>query len=153
MYIFVLIGACRHHSSCTSDDCSHDLLRDYPKETRLGLCPQKYHDAVSKHKVNIPTPVMAGVRNTLASICIFVFSLMLMTPSIVSLAALWLLNVWPYVSTQGLVSALTQAGFAASTCKIRGGEVQHTGVVPFLKKFESNLSDALKIHKTTSEVV
>ena len=65
-----------------------------------------------------------------------VFSLMLMTPSIVSLAAIWLLVT---MSHKGLVSALTLAESVGSTAKIRGGEVQHTGVVPFLKKFESTV--------------
>jgi ribonucleoside-diphosphate reductase alpha chain len=33
----------------------------------------------------------------------------------------------------------TQVESVASTAKIRGGEVQHTGVVPFLKKFEATV--------------
>ena len=65
-----------------------------------------------------------------------VFSLMLMTPSIVSLAVIWLLV---NMSHKGLVSVSTQVESVASTAKIRGGEVQHTGVVPFLKKFESTV--------------
>ena len=65
-----------------------------------------------------------------------VFLLMLMTPSIASLAA-----TWPLVTTllNVLESVSTQAESVASTAKIRGGEVQHTGVVPFLKKFESTV--------------
>ena len=64
-----------------------------------------------------------------------VFWLILMTPSIVSLAVIWLLA---NMSHNVLVSVLTQVESGAST-KIRGGEVQHTGVVPFLKKFESTV--------------
>ena len=37
------------------------LFAQYPKETRLTYV-KKYYDAISKFKINIPTPVMAGVR-------------------------------------------------------------------------------------------
>ena len=40
---------------------------------------------------------------------------------------------------KGQVSVSTQAASVASTVKSEGGEVQHTGVVPFLKKFESTV--------------
>ena len=65
-----------------------------------------------------------------------VFWLILMTPSIVSLALIWLLA---NTSHRGLVSVLTRENQGNQHSKIRGGEVQHTGVVPFLKKFESTV--------------
>lgn len=37
------------------------LFAKYPKETRLDYV-KKYYDAISLFKINIPTPVMAGVR-------------------------------------------------------------------------------------------
>ena len=40
------------------------IFRDYPKETRLSYV-RRYYDAISKHKINIPTPIMAGVRTPL----------------------------------------------------------------------------------------
>jgi ribonucleoside-diphosphate reductase alpha chain len=40
---------------------------------------------------------------------------------------------------KGRESVSTQVASVASTAKIRGGEVQHTGVVPFLKKFEATV--------------
>jgi len=40
------------------------LFQNYPKETRLEYV-RKYYNAISKHKINIPTPIMAGVRTTL----------------------------------------------------------------------------------------
>ena len=36
----------------------------YPKETRLDYV-RRYYNAISKHKLNIPTPIMAGVRTPL----------------------------------------------------------------------------------------
>ena len=40
------------------------LFQEYPKETRLDYV-RRYYNAISKHKINIPTPVMAGVRTPL----------------------------------------------------------------------------------------
>jgi ribonucleoside-diphosphate reductase alpha chain len=37
------------------------LFADYPTKTRMSYV-KKYYDAISLHKINIPTPVMAGVR-------------------------------------------------------------------------------------------
>ena len=37
------------------------IFSKYPKETRLDYV-KKYYDAISKHRINIPTPIMAGVR-------------------------------------------------------------------------------------------
>ena len=40
------------------------IFAEYPKETRLNYV-RRYYDAISKHKLNIPTPIMAGVRTCL----------------------------------------------------------------------------------------
>jgi ribonucleoside-diphosphate reductase alpha chain len=40
------------------------IFAEYPKETRLNYV-RKYYDAISKHRLNIPTPIMAGVRTPL----------------------------------------------------------------------------------------
>ena len=40
------------------------LFAKYPKEKRITYV-KKYYDAISKFKINIPTPVMAGVRTPL----------------------------------------------------------------------------------------
>ena len=64
------------------------LFADYPLATRLDYV-RRYYNAISKHKINIPTPIMAGVRTPLrqfATVCL----LILMTPSIASLVLIWL---------------------------------------------------------------
>ena len=43
---------------------SATIFSKYPQETRLDYV-KKYYDAISKHKINIPTPIMAGVRTPL----------------------------------------------------------------------------------------
>ena len=40
------------------------IFSKYPRETRLDYV-RKYYDAISRHKINIPTPIMAGVRTPL----------------------------------------------------------------------------------------
>ena len=40
------------------------LFHKYPKETRLNYI-KRYYDAISTFKINIPTPIMAGVRTPL----------------------------------------------------------------------------------------
>ena len=37
------------------------IFAEYPKEKRLNYV-KRYYDAISRHKLNIPTPIMAGVR-------------------------------------------------------------------------------------------
>ena len=37
------------------------IFAEYPKEKRLNYV-RRYYNAISKHKLNIPTPIMAGVR-------------------------------------------------------------------------------------------
>ena len=43
---------------------SATLFAQYPKESRLQYV-KKYYEAISRFKINIPTPVMAGVRTPL----------------------------------------------------------------------------------------
>ena len=110
------------------------IFQDYPKETRLNYV-RRYYDAISKHKINIPTPIMAGVRTPLrqfATVCL----LMLMTPSILSLALD--MAIGRYVAQRAGIG-INAGRIRGINAKIRGGEVQHTGVVPFLKKFESTV--------------
>ena len=40
------------------------LFQRYPEESRLTYV-KKYYDAISTHKINIPTPIMGGVRTPL----------------------------------------------------------------------------------------
>ena len=61
---------------------------------------------------------------------------MLMTPSIVSLAVIWPIG---YYVAQRAGIGINAGRIRGINSKIRGGEVQHTGVVPFLKKFESTV--------------
>jgi ribonucleoside-diphosphate reductase alpha chain len=61
---------------------------------------------------------------------------MLMTPSIASLAAD--MAIGKYVAQRAGIG-INAGRIRGINAKIRGGEVQHTGVVPFLKKFEATV--------------
>ena len=65
-----------------------------------------------------------------------VFLLILMTPSILSLGSD--MAIGKYVAQRAGIG-INAGRIRGINSKIRGGEVQHTGVVPFLKKFESTV--------------
>jgi ribonucleoside-diphosphate reductase alpha chain len=106
----------------------------YPKEKRL-LYIKRAYDKYSKHKANLPTPQMAGIRGLLkqyASCC--------------------LIDVDD--TKESIFSSNTAAGFATTQrygiglnfgrmrgigTEIKGGQVIHTGIIPFLKVFEATV--------------
>lgn len=107
---------------------------NYPKSTRLNYV-KKVYEKYSKSKINLPTPQMSGIRGPLkqyASCC--------------------LIDVDD--TRESIFSSSTAAGFATTQRygiginfgRIRGigteinkGSVIHTGVIPFLKVFESTV--------------
>ena len=110
------------------------LFQNYDKENRLSYI-QKYYNASSTFKINIPTPIMAGVRTPLKQ-----FASCGLVDSDDTLDSLFSsdMAIGRYVAQRaGIgINAGRVRGLGA---KIRGGEVQHTGVIPFLKKFESTV--------------
>ena len=113
---------------------SATLFRNYDKEKRLSYV-RKYYNAISQHLINIPTPVMAGVRTPLRqfSSCVLVDSDDTL-PSIFSSD----MAIGRYVSQRAGIG-INAGRIRGINSRIRGGEVQHTGVVPFLKKFEATV--------------
>ena len=110
------------------------IFAEYPKETRLNYV-RKYYDAISKHRLNIPTPIMAGVRTPLRQFasCVLV-DIDDTLDSIFSSD----MAIGKYVAQRAGIG-INAGRIRGINSKIRGGEVQHTGVVPFLKKFESTV--------------
>jgi len=110
------------------------IFSKYPKETRLDYV-KKYYDAISKHKINIPTPIMAGVRTPLRQYasCVLV-DVDDTLDSIFSSD----MAIGRYVAQRAGIG-INAGRIRGINSKIRGGEVQHTGVVPFLKKFEATV--------------
>jgi ribonucleoside-diphosphate reductase alpha chain len=107
---------------------------NYPKDKRLNFVKRAY-EKYSKHKANLPTPQMAGIRGLLkqyASCC--------------------LIDVDD--TKESIFSSNTAAGFATTQrygiglnfgrirgigTEIKGGQVIHTGLIPFLKVFEATV--------------
>ncbi|NBP01002.1 MAG: ribonucleoside-diphosphate reductase subunit alpha [Proteobacteria bacterium] len=107
---------------------------NYPKESRLEFV-RRFYNAISKHKINLPTPVMAGVRTnskSYASCC-----LIGVDDNKESITA---------SGTAVSIATASRCGIGIDVSKIRAigapvnnGEVVHTGVIPFLKIFEASV--------------
>ena len=110
------------------------LFANYPQENRLSYV-KRYYDAISRHRINIPTPIMAGVRTPLRQFasCVLV-DIDDTLDSIFSSD----MAIGKYVAQRAGIG-INAGAIRGINSKIRGGEVQHTGVVPFLKKFESTV--------------
>jgi len=106
----------------------------YPKETRLKYV-KDYYDAISKHQLNLPTPIMGGVRTPIRQYasCVLV-DVDDTLDSIFSSD----MAIGKYVAQRAGIG-INAGRIRGINSKIRGGEVQHTGVIPFLKKFESTV--------------
>jgi ribonucleoside-diphosphate reductase alpha chain len=110
------------------------IFQNYPKETRLDYV-RRYYNAISKHRINIPTPIMAGVRTPLRQ-----FASCVLVDSDDTLDSIFSsdMAIGRYVAQRAGIG-INAGRIRGINSKIRGGEVQHTGVVPFLKKFESTV--------------
>ena len=110
------------------------LFQNYPQETRLDYV-RRYYNAVSKHRINIPTPVMAGVRTPLRQ---FASCVLVDVDDTIDSIFSSDMAIGYYVAQRAGIG-INAGRIRGINSKIRGGEVQHTGVVPFLKKFEATV--------------
>ena len=110
------------------------LFANYSTQDRLRYI-KKYYNAISQFKVNIPTPVMAGVRTPMRQFasCVLV-EVDDTLPSIFSSD----MAIGRYIAQRAGIG-INAGNIRGINSKIRGGEVAHTGVVPFLKKFEATV--------------
>ena len=113
---------------------SMTIFAEYDKETRLNYV-KRYYDAISKHKLNIPTPIMGGVRTPIRQ-----FASCVLVDADDTLDSIFSsdMAIGRYVAQRAGIG-INAGRIRGINSKIRGGEVQHTGVVPFLKKFESTV--------------
>ena len=110
------------------------LFANYPQETRMHYV-RRYYDATSLFKVNIPTPVMAGVRTPVRQ-----FASCVLVDSDDTLDSIFAsdMAIGRYTAQRAGIG-INAGRIRGVNAKIRGGEVAHTGIVPFLKKFESTV--------------
>lgn len=107
---------------------------NYSKEIRLEYV-RKFYNAVSRHKINLPTPIMAGVRTN--------------SRSYASCCLIGVDDNKESITSSGTAVSIATANkcgigidisrVRALGAPVRNGEVVHTGVIPFLKIFEASV--------------
>ena len=110
------------------------LFANYPKEDRLYYV-RRYYDSTSLFKLNIPTPVMAGVRTPVRQ-----FASCVLVDSDDTLDSIFAsdMSIGRYTAQRAGIG-INAGRIRGVNSKIRGGEVAHTGIIPFLKKFEATV--------------
>jgi len=110
------------------------IFAEYPPESRLDYVT-RYYNAISRHKINIPTPIMGGVRTPIRQ-----FASCVLVDIDDTLDSIFTsdMAIGRYVAQRAGIG-INAGRIRGINSKIRGGEVQHTGVVPFLKKFEATV--------------
>lgn len=108
------------------------MFSTYPTETRMQYI-KEFYEAVSTHKISLPTPIMAGVRtpDRQYSSCVLIEcddsldSIIATTGSIIK-----------YISNKAGIG-IGAGRIRAEGSKIRKGHAVHTGVTPFFRLFQS----------------
>lgn len=117
-FIYILVSAC--------------LFSKYPKKLRLNYI-KRFYNAISKFKISLPTPIMAGVRtpNRQFSSCVLIEcddnldSINATSSAIIK-----------YVSKRAGIG-INAGRIRAIGSAIRNGEAFHTGCIPFYKHFQT----------------
>ena len=108
------------------------LFAKYPKETRMKYV-KDYYDAISQFYISLPTPIMAGVRTPTRqfSSCVLIES----GDSLDSINATST-SIVKYISKKAGIG-IGAGSIRAAGAKVGDGSVVHTGLIPFLKYFQS----------------
>lgn len=116
--LYMLVSAC--------------LFSGYPKSERLAYV-KRFYDAVSNHKISLPTPIMAGVRTPTRqfSSCVLIEAADNLDSINASASA-----IVKYVSNKAGIG-LNVGNIRALGSPIRGGDAFHTGCIPFYKYFQT----------------
>jgi ribonucleoside-diphosphate reductase alpha chain len=117
-FLYMMVSAC--------------LFSKYPKDTRLDYI-HRFYNAISKIKISLPTPIMAGVRTPTRqfSSCVLIEC----DDSLDSINATSSAIV-KYVSQRAGIG-INAGNIRALGSPIRNGEAFHTGCVPFYKHFQT----------------
>ena len=108
------------------------LFINYSKEIRIKYV-KDYYDAISQFYISLPTPIMAGVRTPTRqfSSCVLIES----GDSLDSINAT-ATSIVKYISKKAGIG-IGAGSIRAEGAKVGDGSVVHTGLVPFLKYFQS----------------
>jgi ribonucleoside-diphosphate reductase alpha chain len=115
-FLYMLVAAC--------------LFSGRPADTRMNKIRQ-FYDATSTFKISLPTPIMAGVRTKTRqySSCVLIEA----ADSLDSINAA-ASSIVKYVSQRAGIG-IGAGAIRGLGSKIRGGEAEHTGCIPFFKYF------------------
>ena len=96
------------------------IFAEYPKDTRMSYV-KRYYDAISRHRLNIPTPIMAGVRTPLRQ-----FASCVLVDVDDTLDSIFSsdMAIGHYVAQRAGIG-INAGRIRGINAKIRGGEVQH----------------------------
>ena len=108
------------------------LFHSYPAETRMDYV-RDYYNAISRHDISLPTPVMAGVRTAERQFSSCTLIEVADSLDSINAASAAVIN---YVSQKAGIG-LSAGRIRALASPIRNGAVSHTGITPFLKHFQS----------------
>lgn len=110
------------------------MFKNYPRETRLTYV-RDFYDAITRFQISLPTPVLAGVRTSTKqfSSCVLI-DIDDNLDSIGDAAT----AIMKYGAKRAGIG-VNGGRIRAVKSKIRGGEVSHTGVTHYYRKFESSL--------------
>ena len=111
---------------------SATLFMNYPKETRMRYV-KEYYDAISQFYISLPTPIMAGVRTPTRqfSSCVLIES----GDSLDSINAT-ATSIVKYISKKAGIG-IGAGSIRADGARVGDGSIVHTGLIPFLKYFQS----------------
>ncbi|XBC39894.1 MAG: class 1a ribonucleoside-diphosphate reductase subunit alpha [Buchnera aphidicola (Chaetogeoica yunlongensis)] len=117
-FLYMLISAC--------------LFSKYPSKTRMKYI-KDFYNAISKFKISLPTPIMAGLRTPTKqfSSCVLIET----EDSLNSINATTSAIV-KYISQRAGIG-INAGRIRALGSPIRNGETFHTGCIPFYKHFQS----------------
>ena len=117
-FLYVLVAMC--------------LFSKYPKQYRLDYV-NRFYNAISEFKISLPTPIMSGVRTPSRqfSSCVLIES----DDSLDSINATASAIV-KYISQKAGIG-INAGRIRALGSPIRGGDAMHTGLIPFLKYYQT----------------
>ena len=108
------------------------LFANEPKETRFEHV-RKFYDLVSKFKISLPTPIMGGVRTPTRQ---FSSCVVIETDDTLNSINASAGSVVNYIARRAGIG-LGVGKIRAKGSKVRGGEIYHTGITPFIKHFQT----------------
>ncbi len=105
---------------------------NYPRETRMDYI-KEFYDAISGFDISLPTPIMAGLRTPTKQ-----FSSCVTIAADDSLESIFSTShaVGRYISQKAGIG-LDAGRIRAMGSKIRLGDAEHTGLIPFLRLFQA----------------